>query len=152
MYTQAEISAIRKKFWVAFGQYMKPVPNAQGRRINWPNYRTGVRDIYFRMKAERNFASVGIELGHSDPELQELYFDHFAQLKKILENSTQEKWNWKLLSLNEVGQPISRIEKVITGVNVLDEGSWPEIISFLKPRIIALDEFWDLVKPGFEEF
>ncbi|MHA7129005.1 DUF4268 domain-containing protein [Algoriphagus namhaensis] len=152
MYSKAEASAIRKKFWVAFGQYMKPVPSAQGRKINWPNYRTGIKDIYFRMKAERDYASIGIELGHTDAELQELYFDHFLQLRKILESSTGETWNWKLHVKNDTGQTISKIEQVKTQVNVMDESTWPEIISFLKPRIIALDEFWDNVKPGFEDF
>jgi hypothetical protein len=129
---------------------MKPVPNAQGRRINWPNYRTGVKDVYFRMKAEQEFASIGIELGHKDEELQELYFEQFKELKSLLKTSIGEDWEWKLHSKNEVGQVVSKIEKVITGVNVMEEYYWPEIISFLKPRIIALDEFWDNVKPAFE--
>ncbi|MDF2158389.1 DUF4268 domain-containing protein [Algoriphagus sp. CAU 1675] len=152
MYSRAENSRIRKEFWIAFGQYMKPVPNAQGRRINWPNYRTGIKDIYFRMKAERGFASIGIEICHPDEELQELFFDQFTQLRKILENSTGEKWDWKLHAENELGQTISKIEKVQKGLNVMEEDDWAKIISFLKPRIIALDEFWDLVKPGFEDF
>jgi hypothetical protein len=28
---------------------------------------------------------------------------------------------------------------------------WPAIISFLKPRIIALDAFWSQAKYGFED-
>lgn len=151
MYTRSEASKIRTEFWISFGQYMKPVPNAQGRRTNWPNYRTGVKDIYFRMKAERDFTSVGIELGHSDTELQELFFDQFDQLKKILLASVGEEWDWKLHAKNEFGQTVTRIEKVLHGVNVMERADWPTIISFLKPRIIALDEFWDQVKPGFEE-
>ena len=151
MYSRAETSKIRTDFWITFGQYMKPVPNAQGRRINWPNYRTGVKDIYFRMRAEREFASVGIELGHADEEMQELFFDQFAQLKKLLVASVGEEWDWKLHAKNEHGQTISKIEKVLPGVNVMDQSDWPKIISFLKPSIIALDEFWDNVKPGFEE-
>jgi hypothetical protein len=151
MYSRAETSKIRTDFWVTFGQYMKPVPNSQGRRINWPNYRTGVKDIYFRMRAEREFASIGIELGHADEEMQELFFDQFAQLKKLLVSSVGEEWDWKLHAKNEHGQTVSKIEKVLTGVNVMEQADWPKIISFLKPRIIALDEFWDNVKPGFEE-
>jgi hypothetical protein len=151
MYSRAETSKIRTDFWITFGQYMKPVPNAQGRRINWPNYRTGVKDIYFRMRAEREFASIGIELGHADEEMQELFFDQFAQLKKLLVSSVGEEWDWKLHAKNEHGQTVSKIEKVLTGVNVMEQADWPKIISFLKPRIIALDEFWDNVKPGFEE-
>lgn len=150
MYSRSESSRIRAEFWITFGQYMKPVPNAQGRRINWPNYRTGVKDVYFRMKAEQEFASIGIELGHKDEELQELYFEQFKELKSLLKTSIGEDWEWKLHSKNEVGQVVSKIEKVITGVNVMEEFYWPEIISFLKPRIIALDEFWDNVKPAFE--
>ncbi len=152
MYSRAETSKIRTEFWIAFGQYMKPVPNAQGRKINWPNYRTGIKDIYFRMKAEREFASIGIELGHPDVELQELFFDQFKELKNLLKASLGEEWDWKLYAKNEMGQTISKIEKVLPGVNVMEQGDWPKIISFLKPRIIALDEFWDNVKPGFEDF
>ena len=131
---------------------MKPVPNSYGRRINWPNYKTGVKDIYFRMRAEREFASIGIELGHTDLEMQELVLDQFGQLKNILEACLKERWDWKLHVFNEMGQPISKIECVLEGVNVLDSNDWPKIISFLKPRIIALDTFWEQVKPGFEDF
>ena len=106
--------------------------------------------MYFRMKAEQEFASIGIELGHKDEELQELYFEQFKELKSLLKTNIGEDWEWKLHSKNEVGQVVSKIEKVITGVNVMEEFYWPEIISFLKPRIIALDEFWDNVKPAFE--
>jgi hypothetical protein len=130
---------------------MKPVPNAEGRKINWPNYRTGLKNVYFRMKAEQDFASIGIEIGHKDEELQELYFMQFKELKNLLKNSLGEEWEWKLHSTNEVGQTVSKIEKVLPGVNVMEESDWPKIIAFLKPRIIALDEFWDNVKPGFED-
>jgi hypothetical protein len=61
-----------------------------------------------------------------------------------------EEWDWKLLSINEFGQPVSRIEKVLKKVDVMNEEDWPAIITFLKPRIIGLDDFWDQVKPGFE--
>ncbi len=149
MYSRSAASRIRADFWNTFGQYMKPVPNAEGRKINWPNYRTGVKNIYFRMKAEQDFASIGIEIAHSDEELQELFFDQFLEFKKLLFASTGEEWDWKLHSTNEIGKTISKIEIVLPNVNVMEESDWPEIISFLKPRIIALDEFWDQVKAGF---
>lgn len=151
MYSRSEASKIRTEFWITFGQYMKRVPNAQGMRTNWPNYRTGVKDIYFRMRAEREYASIGIELGHADEEMQELLFDQFLQLKKLLLASVEEDWDWKLHAKNEMGQTVSKIELVLPGVNVMERDDWPKIIGFLKPRIIALDEFWDNVKPGFED-
>ena len=92
-----------------------------------------------------------IELGHHDPEMQELFLDQFKELKNLLKGSLGEEWDWKLHDLNETGQPVSKIEKVLPDVNVMEREDWPKIIAFLKPRIIALDEFWDNVKPGFEE-
>jgi len=152
MYSRAESSRVRKEFWITMGKYMKPIPNAQGKRISWPNYKTGVKDIYFRMKAERDFASIGIELCHADLVIQEIYFEQFIQIKNILESTLQEEWDWKLREENEFGQSISKIELILEGVNIMNEEDWPQIISFLKPRIINLDKFWDLVKPGFEGF
>jgi hypothetical protein len=152
MYNRAETSRIRKEFWISFGLYMKPIRSASGFRVNWPNYKTGVKDIYFRMKAEQEFASIGIEICHSDEELQELYFDQFKQFKKLLNAEIGEEWDWKLLVENEFGQKISKIEKILPNVNVMDQNCWHDIIAFLKPRIIALDVFWDNIKPGFEDY
>jgi hypothetical protein len=152
MYSKAETSKIRKAFWTTFGQYMKPVPNADGLRNNWQNYKTGVKDIYFRMKAERDFASIGIEITHQDQELQELFFGQFVEFKKLLENELGEKWDWEMHVIDEFGKTISRIQKVQQGINVMDKNDWPAIISFLKPRIIALDAFWENIRPGFEYF
>lgn len=102
------------------------------------------------MRAERSFASIGIEVTHPDQDIQELLFGQFEQFKKLLEMETEEPWEWSLLGLDEFGKTVSVIEKRLEGVNVMDQNDWPAIISFLKPRIIALDSFWSNVKYGFE--
>jgi len=45
---------------------------------------------------------------------------------------------------------VSTIRTTLPGVNIFKTDDWPRIISFFKPRIIALDAFWDLVRDGFE--
>ena len=152
MYSRAETAKIRKDFWTAFGQYMKPVPSAEGYRINWQNYKTGVKHIFFRMKAERDFASIGIELNHKDEEMQELVFGQFVEFRKLLEIELEESWDWELHQFDESGAIVSRVQIVLQPVNVMDKNDWPKIISFLKPRIIALDAFWSNIKPAFEDF
>lgn len=151
MYSRAETTKIRKEFWTTFGQYMKPVPSATGSRISWQNYKTGIRDIYFRMRAERSYVSIGIEIAHHDEELQQLFFEQFVEFKKLLDNELKEPWEWKMHDIDEFGNKISRIQKIKPNLNVMDKNDWPEIISFLKPRIIALDAFWANIKPGFED-
>ncbi|MCR9013783.1 DUF4268 domain-containing protein [Aquiflexum gelatinilyticum] len=151
MYSAAESSKIRQDFWTTFGQYMKPVPSAQGYRINWQNYKTGVKDVYFRMKTERDFISIGIEICHRDDELQQLYFEQFVEFRKLLEAELEEPWDWQLHQFDDLGKVVSRIQKVKIGLNVFDQNDWPAIISFLKPRIIALNAFWANIKPAFED-
>lgn len=151
MYSAAESSKIRQDFWTTFGQYMKPVPSAQGYRINWQNYKTGVKDVYFRMKTERDFISISIEICHKDDELQQLYFEQFAEFRKLLEAELKEPWDWQLHQFDDLGKVVSRIQKVKIGLNIFDQNDWPAIISFLKPRIIALDAFWANIKPAFED-
>lgn len=150
MYKRAEITKTKKDFWTTFGQYMKPVPSAEGGRVNWQNYKTHVSQVFFRMKAERGFCSIGIEINHKDTELQELVFEQFESFKKILHATLEEEWEWELHAIDDYGKVTSKIEKRLDGVNVMDKDNWGDIISFLKPRIIALDEFWSNVKPAFE--
>jgi hypothetical protein len=82
--------------------------------------------------------------------LRQHYFQQLQQVKKILEQSTGEQWLWDAEQTDEDGNSISRIGIVLKDVNIFQESDWPTIISFLKPRIMALDEFWEQVKDGFE--
>lgn len=150
MYSRQEGSLIRKKFWTSFGQYMRPVTGATGDTINWLNYKTGIRHIYFRMDATAACASVAIELRHIDGAMQQHYFKQLQQLKTILQQATGEEWDWQPESSDEYSNTISRVSKTLSSVSIFNESDWPAIISFLKPRIIALDEFWMMVKEGFE--
>ena len=45
-----------------FGQYMRPVLNANDEEVNWLNYKTGARHIYFRMDAGKSVASISIQV------------------------------------------------------------------------------------------
>ena len=150
MYSKQEASQLRQEFWTAFGQYMSPVLSGEGEKINWINYKTGEKDIFFRMNADNKKAFIGIELTHKDADIQSLYFEQFQQLKKMLDSALQEKWTWQLHVRNEQGKIISRIYTELNGMNVFKREDWPQLISFFKPRIVALDEFWSNVKYAFE--
>lgn len=151
MYTKSEITQTKKEFWTTFGAYMKPVPSAEGMRVNWQNYKTGVKHIFFRMNAERNFASISIILNHPDLDIQELQFEQLLMFKKVLHGTLGEEWQWIYAQPDEYGRPVSKAEKLLNGTNVMNREDWPAIISFLKPRIMALDEFWSNAKYGFED-
>ena len=150
MYSRQEASQLRQEFWTVFGQYMTPILSAEGEKVNWVNYKTGEKNILFRMNADNKKAAVAIELNHKDDGIRQLYFEQFAQFINLLRESTGEEWSWQLNATDENGRPVARIGTEQQGVSIFKKEDWPALISFFKPRIIALDAFWSSVKYGFE--
>ena len=150
MYSKQEAAQLKKEFWTAFGQYMTPVLSAEGEKVSWVNYKTGEKNIAFRLDADNKKARVAIELTHADPGIQQLYFEQFQQLKNIFEATVEGAWLWQLHTTDDYGKIISRICTELTGVSVFKKEDWPTLISFFKRHIIALDEFWSNVKYSFE--
>lgn len=150
MYTREQTSQLRQAFWTTFGQYISPHLSADGLKTNWINYNTGFKDVYFKMEADQKQASIAIVLVHHDIEIQQLFFEQFLELKKILQERIGEPWEWELHANNEHGKVISRIYKAIAPVNIFNQNDWSSLISFFKPRIIALDDFWSDARYTFE--
>ena len=150
LFTKDEASQLRQAFWTAFGQYLSPIPSAEGLKTNWINYKTGVKHLYFKMQADKSIASIGIEIAHPDAGIQELFFEQFRELKTMMQSYLDENWEWQLHTTDENGKIISRIFKSISPVSIYDRNDWPQLISFLKPRIIALDKFWSDASDSFD--
>ena len=149
MYTQQQASLIRKEFWTILGQYLSPIPSAEGIKINWINYRTGVKHFHIKMDAADSRAFISLELDHKDPELQRLYFEQLTEMQRIFIETMKEPWDWQLLHANENGKLVSRVIKEIGGLKILNRENWPSLISFFKERIIKLDQFWSIAKDQF---
>jgi hypothetical protein len=150
LYSKDEASQLKQNFWTTFGQYISPQLSAEGLRVNWVNYKTGIKYVYFRMEAAKKSASIAIEIAHPDAGIQELFFEQFLELKSVLHSVLDEEWEWQLHTTDENGKTVCRILKVLGGVSIFNKNDWPALISFFKPRIIALDEFWSDAKYAFD--
>jgi len=164
MYTKQESARLRQAFWTAFGQYMSMAPSAGEEKPNWLNYKTGIKYLYFKTDAERDRASVAIVLAHPDADLQDAYYNQLLVSKKMLEAASGpstgsgqapsagsgQAWIWQPPAPGENGKMISRVYQQLEGVNVFNQADWPAIISFLKPRLMALDTWWQEARYGFE--
>jgi hypothetical protein len=150
MYSKQEASRLRQEFWTVFGQYMAPVPSAEGEKINWVNYKTGEKFVSFKMTTESRYATIAVELTHPDAGIQQLFFEQLSQLKPVLHQTLGEPWLWDMLQYDEFGKLKSTVTKTLEDTSVFDKSKWPVLISFFKPRIIALDQFWSEAKYAFE--
>src|SRR5687767_4283508 len=108
MFTREEASRIKQEFWTTFGRYMGPILSAEGMKINWVNYHTRVKDIYFRMDAGQKSSAIAISMEQIDPEIQQLYFEQFLEFKSLLHAALQEEWEWQL-NMRIDGKIVSRI-------------------------------------------
>lgn len=150
MYSKDEAAQLKQAFWTALGQYMAPILSAEGEKVTWLNYKTGEKGIQFKMTADNKKATIGIELSQGDAGIQQLYFEQFEQLKKLLHAALGEEWLWVLHVTDNNGRLVSRIYIELPGVSIFNKEDWPQMISFFKPRLIALDEIWSSAKYAFE--
>ena len=150
MYTRQEASRLRQEFWTAFGHYVAPLPSAEGLKINWINYKTGLPNVSFKMDAGTADAQIAIVLSHTDSDIRQLYFEQFMHIKHLLHDELGEEWQWEVSSKDEYDRPVSRIYKQLHNVNVFQKEDYPALISFFKQRIMALDSFWDTAKYVFD--
>ena len=150
MYTKQALSKQKTAFWTTFGRYMKPVLSEDGEPVSWLNYKTGNKYIHFVMDVDTRQAQIAVVVQHPDAGQQQAFYERLVQLKKVFHEAIgEDDWTWAPDSRDEQGRLISVIQKTLPGVNLFKSEDWPAIISFLKPRIIALDGFWSLVRYQF---
>src|SRR5690349_17311976 len=103
---------------------MAPVLSAEGEKINWINYKTGVKDIRFTMQVD-TAAYIAIEFSHKDEELQDLQFEKLIQFKKIFENTIGEGWKWERKVILDDERMISRVFCELENVSIMNRNDWP---------------------------
>ncbi|MEQ8927426.1 MAG: DUF4268 domain-containing protein [Fulvivirga sp.] len=151
MYSKEESAILRKKFWTALGRHLSSKPSAEGLKVNWLNYKTGIKHLYFRMDVIKKEAYIGIELHHPDEGIRELFFEQFLELKSYLHSILEEEWIWdKEYYQEDANKIISRIFTSKTGLTIFNQDHWPELINYMAPRMRKLDEFWSDAKYSFD--
>ena len=107
---------------------------------------TRLRHVHFRMQADQRHARHAIELPYPDAGIRE----QFLELQTLLHETLGEPWTWEPHATDEHGQPLARIGTALQPANVFERDDWPALISFFKPRLLALDAFWTDAQWSFE--
>lgn len=145
MYSKEESARIKTDFWTAYGRYMSPVPSSEGEHINWINYRTGEKYIQFKTEIDNKIVTVAIVFNHPDKDVRALHFEQFEKLKNLFENEMNKEWTAIHLS-NAI-----HVSQSLEGCSIFNKEHWPQMISFLKENMMALDRYWNNAKYAFEE-
>ncbi|RZK18552.1 MAG: DUF3520 domain-containing protein, partial [Flavobacterium sp.] len=86
--------------------------SSEGLRVNWINYKTGIKHLYFKMDADGKKVRIAIEISHPDASIQELLFEQFKEFKTILTSYLEEDWTWELHTSDDYGKMVTRISIV----------------------------------------
>jgi hypothetical protein len=142
-------SAMSNQFFTALGLYMAPVPSSGGEKTNWINYKTGQKNIFFRVEIFSNSCQIGILLNDPDATIRLRQYNKLKEFSLFFKQEAGDRWTWNENSIDKDGKMVSRIYDSLEGFSVYNKYDWPMLISFLKPRFIALDAFWGIVKDNF---
>ena len=102
MYSKKAASAIRQSFWTKLGRYLSPIVSASGEKINWINYKAGVKKVQVKMEVT-NAAYIGFEITSASPDEREKIFGHFCSLRNMLHEAVGEAWIWEEHSITTEG-------------------------------------------------
>lgn len=151
MFSKAELRAWNERFYTAFGVFMRKHQPQADWGLKWLNYHTGVKDIYFRVEADKKAGRVSIDLQQPDPGMRELFFEQFLEFRKILESYMETELIWDEAYTLPNGRIISRIYVEKKGLNIFKEDDWRDFFEFFETYLLRLDAFWADFKPAFEE-
>jgi hypothetical protein len=103
MYSKSEAASIKKEFWTSFGAYMKPILNADAQSINWVNYKTGIKNIFFRTDVDNKKAAISIEINHLSTEERIEVFEKLHSMKYTFDEYVFGEWIWLAETFDEDG-------------------------------------------------
>ena len=141
MLSKEEVKENRIAFWGTLDTLMDKIRNPHESKVQWLNYNTGVKHLYFRMEADEEGARLCIDLQFPDKDIREIYYAQFTELKDQLEKRIDDL-EWIAAWDHWNGKQISRIMVKQEGTDLHNKSDWDSMHEFLKLNLIQLDEFW----------
>lgn len=142
MFTKEEAKQLNIDFWGGLNERLEKVRGEHGNKVNWMNFNTNVRHLYFRMEADTEGARLCIDLQFPDDGVREVFYEQFTEFKSILDKSLDGDVEWLEQFEHSNGKQISRIVVKKEGVNFLNKAHWEEMHSFLQTNFVKLEGFW----------
>ncbi|MCC7331824.1 MAG: DUF4268 domain-containing protein [Flavobacteriales bacterium] len=140
MYSKEETRLVKHEFWNSFSVMMRKYSSKYG-TVNWSNYKTKIKDLYFRLDFTENYATFSIELQHPE-SIRGLFYEQFIELKVLLEKSLEEKLIWEEEHVNVYKNTISRIYICLPHVSIYNKEDWQKTQNFLEKKITQMHIFW----------
>ena len=142
MYGKEEAAQLRSLFWTSFGKYMGKHRSQSGVKVKWTNYKTGIKDVYFRLHCDKKMATVAIDLQHKDEGIRSLFQEQFQELNTVFQSIAGDFWEWQYHFDKSSNTECLRLAVCHAPVNLYNKDTWAETFHFFERHMLSLDEFW----------
>jgi|694.fasta_scaffold61416_2 hypothetical protein len=142
MLKKEELREIRTEFWSEFDAFNKKKRTVANRKISWAQYKSGIKNIYFRLDFDTNEAYFAIDLQMRDPEIRELVWEQFMETENLLLTHIGPEMEKLPNHTTKEGLQIHRLQWTIRDVSIMNKEDYPKAIRFLSEKIQGLDAFW----------
>ena len=148
MYSREESVKIKKEFWTTFGIYMKKYIPIYGEKINWVNFNTNCKPIYFQLDADNKTARFYIDIRDKNKSIRELFYLQLLEYQKVLNEKLGDLiWLSEFTNINGIKHPRIYIE--MHGKSIYNKKDWEDLFIFFEEKIVGIKEFWDMVDTIF---
>ncbi len=146
MLSKEEKKKRNTEFFQAFREFMSATRSVNGRKMNWLNYPTDVKDIYVRLHADSSYAAVNVDIQSKDEGIRALIYEQFGELQRLMEAEAGTDAIWYEAFSTPHGQVISRIEWRLEGVSLYKPEDHPAIFTFFREKLSGFDRFYQEYK------
>jgi hypothetical protein len=146
MLSKEELKIYKTTFWEDFKKHMSKHRSASGRKMNWLNYKTDLKDVYVRLETNKNNIQVCFDLQFKDADIRTIVWEQMGELKKVLTDEMGDSGIWEEHHWNETIPDFCRIYWRKEGLNYLKQNHRDEIFHFFEDRLIRFDRFYDNYK------
>lgn len=133
MFSKTETQAIKKEFWIQFGQ---TYPR------KWLLHNTKIKDVSFKFEIEPRKVAVGFFIECKSDDLRKIYFEKMVSLKTILiENYLPDALFEEHFTL-ENGKVISKIWVEKQEIKLYNKDYWAGIYYFFYEKMEQFEYFF----------
>lgn len=142
MFSKEEAKQLKLDFWSGLNEKLELEKGLHANKVNWMNFNTKIKHIYFRMEADETVARLCIDIQFLDKGIRDLYYEQFTEFEKILAESFDTKIHWQPIHEHWNGKEIARISVQKKEVNILNRDDWEAMHLFLVENFVKLEHFW----------
>jgi hypothetical protein len=143
MLTREQQRLHRTHFWAEYKAIMTLYSSASGKKMNWLNYPTNIKECYLRLDATTRKATVTFDIQSKNASVRSILWEQMNELKAVMAtmmNNVDVAWLEEIeISPGIIG---CRILWELEKVNYIHTEDKQKIFDFFRETQLAFDEFY----------